>query len=147
MQLGKGSIAYTGESPECDAGRRGLWRRFGRPVFIAVRTIAGLTFADASFTSAAIGTVTVFSPGELADRARVSVVLPDGATGQALVPYTETCAHGDQVTVSGWRPGGWCRGTTGSRRARCRYRLPPRRQSHGRVGIRQGRRRRNEGEL
>jgi hypothetical protein len=100
MQLGKGTIAYKGESPEYFADKRGLWHRVGRPAFIAVLAIIGVVFVYASFTSAAVGTVTAFSPGQLADKGSVSVVLPDGATGQVLVPYTETFAPGDRITVS-----------------------------------------------
>jgi hypothetical protein len=100
MQIGKGTIAYKGESPEYHAGKRGLWRRIGRPALIAVLAIVGLLFVYASFTSAAVGKVTAFAAGELAEKASVSVVLPDGATGQVLVPYGETFVAGDQITVS-----------------------------------------------
>jgi hypothetical protein len=100
MELGKGTIAYKGESREYYAGKHGLWHRVGRPAFIAVLALAGLIFVYASFTTAAVGTVTAFTSGELADKSSVSVVLPDGATGQVLVPYTETFTAGDQITVS-----------------------------------------------
>ena len=100
MELGKGTIAYKGESPEYFAGKRGLWQRVGRPAFIAVLAIIGVIFIYASFTSAAVGTVRAFTSAELGDKATVSVVLPDGATGQVLVPHTEMFAPGDRITVS-----------------------------------------------
>lgn len=52
MQLGKGTIAYKGESPEYYAGKRGLWHRVGRPAFVVFLAIAGVIFLYASFTSA-----------------------------------------------------------------------------------------------
>jgi len=100
MELGKGTIAYKGESPEYYAGKRGLWHRVGRPAFVACLAIAGLLFLYASFTSSAVGTVTAVTPGELDAKSSVSLVLPDGGTGQVLAPYTETFAPGDQITVS-----------------------------------------------
>jgi hypothetical protein len=100
MQIGKGTIAYKGESAEYHAGKRGLWQRVGRPAFIAVLAIVGVLFVYASFTSAAVGTVTAFAPGQLANKASVGVVLPDGATGQVLVPDGATFVAGDRITVS-----------------------------------------------
>jgi hypothetical protein len=147
MQLGKGTIAYKGESPEYHAGKRGLWRRVGRPAFIVVLAIVGLVFVYASFTSAAVGTVTAFAPGQLADKASVSVVLPDGATGQVLVPYTETFAPGDRITVSVLPLG---RMVYGNDEQQARYVGIAFLLGAGAMlawGIRQDRRRHHEGEL
>ncbi len=147
MELGKGTIAYKGESPEYYAGKRGLWHHVGRPAFIAVLTIAGLMFLYASFTSSAVGTVTAFTPSELGDKSSVSVVLPDGATGQVRVPYTETFAPGDEITVSVLPFG---RMVYGSDEQQARYVGIAFLLGAGAMlawGIRQDRRRHHEGEL
>jgi hypothetical protein len=147
MELGKGTIAYKGESPEYYAGKRGLWHRIGRPAFIAALTIAGLIFVYASFTSAAVGTVTAFTPSELGDKASVSVVLPDGVTGQVLVPHTETFTTGDRITVSVLPFG---RMVYGNDAQQARYAGLAFLLGAGAMlawGIRQDRRRRTEGEL
>ena len=147
MQLGKGTIAYKGESKEYYDGKRGLWQRYGRGAFIAFLTIVGLLFLYASFTSAAVGTVTAFTPGQLADKASVSVALSDGATGQVLVPYTETFAPGDPITVSVLPLG---RMVYGNDAQQARYAGVAFLLGAGAMvawGIRQDRRRRTEGEL
>jgi hypothetical protein len=100
MQLGKGTIAYKGESKEYYDGKRGLWRRYGRAAFVALLTLVGLVFLYASFTMSAVGHVTSFTPGEAAGKGTVGVVLTDGREGSVLVPYSETFVPGDQITVS-----------------------------------------------
>jgi hypothetical protein len=147
MQIGTGTIAYKGESPEYHAGKRGLWRRVGRPAFIVVLAIIGLLFVYASFTSAAVGKVTGYAPGELADKASVSVVLPDGGTGQVLVPDGQTFVAGDRITVSVLPLG---RMVYGNDEQQARYVGIAFLLGAGAMlawGFRQDRRRRTEGEL
>ena len=147
MQLGKGTIAYKGESQEYYDGKRGLWQRYGRVGFVAFLAVAGLLFVYASFTLSAVGQVTSFTPGELNDKGTVSVVLTDGREGSLLVPYSESFVPGDKITVSVLPMG---RMVYGNDAEQARYAGIAFLLGAGVMvawGIRQDRRRRNEGEL
>ena len=147
MQLGRGTIAYQGESREYYDGKRGLWQRYGRVGFVAFLAIVGLLFAYASFTMTAVGQVTSFTSGHLRDKGTATVVLADGREGSLLVPYSETLVAGDQITVSVLPMG---RMVYGNDAEQARYAGIAFLLGAGAMvawGIRQDRRRRNEGEL
>ena len=147
MQLGKGTIAYKGESQEYYAGKRGLWQHYGRVGFVAFLAIVGLLFVYASFTMHAAGHVTSFTPGEHNDKGTITVVLGDGREGSLLVPYSETFVPGDPITVSVLPMG---RMVYGNDAEQARYAGIAFLLGAGVMvawGIRQDRRRRNEGEL
>jgi len=147
MQLGRGTIAYQGESREYYDGKRGLWQRYGRVGFVAFLAIVGLLFVYASFTMTAVGQVTSFTSGHLRDKGTATVVLADGREGSLLVPYSETLVAGDQITVSVLPMG---RMVYGNDAEQARYAGIAFLLGAGAMvawGIRQDRRRRNEGEL
>ena len=147
MQLGRGTIAYQGESREYYDGKRGLWQRYGRVGFVAFLAIDGLLFVYASFTMTAVGQVTSFTSGHLRDKGTATVVLADGREGSLLVPYSETLVAGDQITVSVLPMG---RMVYGNDAEQARYAGIAFLLGAGAMvawGIRQDRRRRNEGEL
>ena len=147
MQLGKGTIAYKGESREYYDGKSGLWQRYGRVGFVAFLAIVGLLFVYASFTMTAVGQVTSFTSGHLRDKGTATVVLADGREGSLLVPYSETLVAGDQITVSVLPMG---RMVYGNDAEQARYAGIAFLLGAGAMvawGIRQDRRRRNEGEL
>jgi hypothetical protein len=147
MQLGKGTIAYKGESKEYYDGKRGLWQRYGRGAFVAFLAVVGLVFVYASFTSTAVGRVTSFTPGGPGDKPTVAVVLADGAEGSVLVPFGETFVPGDPITVSVLPLGRMVHGNDAeqARYAGIAFLLGA--AAMVAWGIRQDGRRRNEGEL
>ena len=100
MQLGKGTIAYKGESTEYYDGKRGLWQRYGRWAFVAFLALAGLIFLAASFTTSAVGRVTAVAPDPTGNAVVATVVLPDGNAGDVLMPVGTTWVAGDPITVS-----------------------------------------------
>ena len=100
MQLGKGTIAYQGESTQYYDGKRGLWQRYGRWAFVAFLTIAGLIFVFASFTTPAVGRVAAVAPDSTGNAVVATVALPDGRQGDVLMPVGTTWVTGDAITVS-----------------------------------------------
>jgi len=100
MQLGKGTIAYKGESKEYYDGKRGLWQRYGRRSFVAFLAISGLIFVFASVTTPAVGRVAAVAPNSTASAVVATVVLPDGHQGDVLMPVGTTWVAGDAITVS-----------------------------------------------
>ena len=100
MQLGKGTIAYKGESKEYYDGKRGLWQRYGRWAFVAFLAIAGLIFGFASFTTTAVGRVAAVAPDATGTTVVATVVLPDGHQGDVLMPIGTRWVAGDAITVS-----------------------------------------------
>ena len=147
MQLGKGTIAYKGESQEYYDGKRGLWQRVGRVGFVAFLAVVGLLFVYASVTIVAQARVTSFTPGAPGAKSTATVVLADGRDGTVLVPYAETLVAGDPITVSVLPMG---RMVYGDNAEQARYAGLAFLLGAGVMvawGIRQDRRRRNEGEL
>ena len=100
MQLGKGTIAYQGESTQYYDGKRGLWQRYGRWAFVAFLTIASLIFVFASFTTPAVGRVAAVAPDSTGNAVVATVALPDGRQGDVLMPVGTTWVTGDAITVS-----------------------------------------------
>ena len=146
MQLGKGTIAHKGESQEYYDGKRGLWQRYGRVGFVAFLAIVGLLFLYASVTIIAQGHVTSFTPGGPGAKSTAAVVLADGRDGAVLVPYAEVLVPGDPITVSVLPMG---RMVYGDNAEQARYAGLAFLLGAGAMvawGIRQDRRRRNEGE-